>query len=55
MKGVQLLDGRERLVRHGPVEVQRVKLRDRGADAGRWRACPLHFDRTVAVPDQADA
>ena len=45
MKGVQLPDGRERLVRHGhgperaiqtgigPVEVQRVKLRDRGADA----------------------
>ena len=45
MKGVQLPDGRERLVRHGlgperviqtgigPVEVQRVKLRDRGAGA----------------------
>ena len=45
MKGVQLADGRERLVRHGhgperlvqtgigPVEVQRVKLRDRGAGA----------------------
>jgi hypothetical protein len=43
MKGVQLPDGRERLVRHGhgperlvqtgigPVEVQRVRLRDRGA------------------------
>src|SRR5215210_137073 len=43
MKGVQLPDGRERVVRHGlgperlvqtgigPVEVQRVKLRDRGA------------------------
>ena len=43
MKGVQLPDGRERLVRHGhgperlvqtgigPVEVRRVKLRDRGA------------------------
>jgi transposase-like protein len=44
MKGLQLPDGRERLVRHGfgperviqtgigPVEVRRVKLRDRGAD-----------------------
>ena len=44
MKGLQLPDGRERLVRHGhgpersvqtgigPVPVQRVKLRDRGAD-----------------------
>jgi transposase-like protein len=43
MKGVQLPDGRDRLVRHGhgperlvqtgigPVEVQRVRLRDRGA------------------------
>ncbi len=46
MKGVQLPDGRERLVRHGhgpertiqtgigAVEVQRVKLRDRGAAQG---------------------
>jgi putative transposase len=45
MKGEQLPDGRERVVRHGlgperlvqtgigPVEVQRVKLRDRGAGA----------------------
>jgi len=44
MKGVHLPDGRDRLVRHGhgperqvqtgigPVEVQRVRLRDRGAD-----------------------
>src|SRR3712207_2817495 len=43
MKGARLPDGRERLVRHGhgpgrrvqtgigPVEVRRVKLRDRGA------------------------
>ena len=43
MKGMQLPDGRDRVVRHGhapervvetgigPVEVQRVKLRDRGA------------------------
>jgi len=50
MKGVQLPDGRERLVRHGhsperviqtgigPVELQRVKLRDRGAsEAGTER------------------
>jgi putative transposase len=45
MKGVQLPDGRDRVVRHGhapersvetgigPVKVQRVKLRDRGAGA----------------------
>ncbi len=44
MKGIQLPDGRDRLVRHGhgperlvqtgigPVAVQRVRLRDRGAD-----------------------
>ncbi len=46
MRGVRLLDGRERLVRHGhgperlvqtgigPVAVRRAKLRDRGADEG---------------------
>jgi transposase-like protein len=46
MKDTRLADGRERLVRHGhgperlvqtgigPVAVQRVKLRDRGAEAG---------------------
>ena len=49
MKGVQLPDGRERLVRHGlgperviqtgigPVEVRRVKLRARGASEGAER------------------
>src|SRR5947209_11521897 len=49
MKDMQLPDGRERLVRHGlgperaiqtgigPVEVQRVKLRDRGAGKGDER------------------
>ena len=49
MKGVQLPDGRDRVVRHGhapervvetgigPVEVQRVKLRDRGAVGERIR------------------
>ncbi len=49
MKGARLPDGRERLVRHGhgpertihtgigTVEVQRVKLRDRGADEGAGR------------------
>src|SRR3954462_1554957 len=49
MKGVQLRDGRDRLVRHGhgperlvqtgigPVEVQRVRLRDRGVVAGGER------------------
>ena len=52
MREVRLPDGRERLVRHGrgperqvqtgigPVAVQRVKLRDRGADeAGTDRIC----------------
>ena len=46
MKGLRLPDGRDRLVRHGhgperqvqtgigPIEVQRVRLRDRGADEG---------------------
>jgi hypothetical protein len=49
MKGARLADGRERLVRHGhgperlvqtgigPVEVQRVKVRDRGAGEGGER------------------
>ena len=49
MKGVQLADGRDRLVRHGhgperlvqtgigPVGVQRVRLRDRGAGDGGER------------------
>ncbi len=49
MKGVQLPDGRDRVVRHGhapervvetgigPVAVQRVKLRDRGAGKGGER------------------
>jgi transposase-like protein len=49
MKGVQLPDGRDRLVRHGhgperqvqtgigPVAVQRVRLRDRGAGAAGER------------------
>src|SRR5215210_3114961 len=54
MEGVQLPDGRERVVRHGlgperlvqtgigPVAVQRVKLRDRGAgpDGERIQARP---------------
>lgn len=51
MKGERLADGRDRVVRHGlgpvreiqtgigPVEVQRVKLRDRGAEAGNERIC----------------
>ena len=46
MKGLKLADGRDRLVRHGhgpertiqtgigPVEVERVKIRDRGVAAG---------------------
>src|SRR3954471_1633889 len=49
MKGVQLREGRDRLVRHGhgperlvqtgigPVEVQRVRLRDRGVVANGER------------------
>ena len=49
MKGVQLPDGRDRIVRHGhgperpvqtgigPVAVQRVRLRDRGADRAAER------------------
>ena len=49
MKGMQLPDGRDRLVRHGhgpkrvvqtgigPVAVQRVRLRDRGADQAAER------------------
>jgi putative transposase len=49
MKGERLADGRDRVVRHGlgpvraiqtgigPVEVQRVKLRDRGVEAGSER------------------
>ena len=49
MKGVQLPDGRDRMVRHGhgperqvqtgigPVAVQRVRLRDRGADQAAER------------------
>ena len=56
MRGVQLPDGRERVVRHGhgperlvqtgigPVEVQRVKLRDRGADARGER---VRFTSTI--------
>src|SRR3978361_377316 len=49
MKGVQLPDGRDRVVRHGhgpervvqtgigPVAVQRVRLRDRGAEDANER------------------
>lgn len=57
MKGERLADGRERVVRHGhgperlvqtgigPVEVQRVKLRDRGAgEAGAER---IRFTSTI--------
>jgi putative transposase len=56
MKGVQLPDGRERLVRHGhgperqvqtgigPVAVRRVKLRDRGTGADGER---IHFSSAI--------
>src|SRR3989442_185361 len=62
MKGVQLPDGRDRVVRHGhapervvetgigPVEVQRVKLRDRGAgEVGDAFASPQPFCRAGRV------
>ena len=60
MKGLKLADGRDRLVRHGhgpertiqtgigPVEVARVKIRDRGGGR-RWRADPLHLGDPAAV------
>ena len=56
MKGVQLPDGRDRVVRHGhaperfvetgigPVAVQRVKLRDRGTGKGSDR---IRFTSTI--------
>jgi len=56
MKDLRLPDGRDRLVRHGhgperqvqtgigPVEVQRVKLRDRGADEAGER---IRFTSTI--------
>ena len=56
MKGERLADGRDRLVRHGhgperqvqtgigPVAVQRVRVRDRGADAGGER---IRFTSTI--------
>jgi putative transposase len=59
MKGERLADGRDRVVRHGlgpvraiqtgigPVEVQRVKLRDRGAEAGRER---IRFASMILPP-----
>lgn len=59
MKGERLTDGRDRVVRHGlgpvreiqtgigPVEVQRVKLRDRGADAGSER---IRFTSALLPP-----
>jgi len=58
MKGARLADGRERLVRHGrgperqvqtgigPVEVQRVKLRDRGVGEGTGSEC-IRFTSTI--------
>ncbi len=59
MKGVQLPDGRDRLVRHGhgperlvqtgigPVEVQRVRLRDRGADASAADGERIRFTSAI--------
>ena len=59
MKGERLVDGRDRVVRHGlgpvreiqtgigPVAVQRVKLRDRGADAGSER---IRFTSALLPP-----
>ena len=57
MKGLQLADGRARLVRHGfgperviqtgigPVQIRRVKLRDRGA--GQAGAARIRFTSTI--------
>lgn len=59
MKGERLADGRDRVVRHGlgpvreiqtgigPVAVQRVKLRDRGAEAGNER---IRFTSALLPP-----
>lgn len=59
MKGERLADGRDRVVRHGlgpvreiqtgigPVEVQRMKLRDRGAEAGNER---IRFTSALLPP-----
>ena len=59
MKGERLVDGRDRVVRHGlgpvreiqtgigPVAVQRVKLRDRGAEAGSER---IRFTSALLPP-----
>jgi putative transposase len=59
MKGERLADGRDRVVRHGlgpvreiqtgigPVEVQRVKLRDRGVEAGSER---IRFTSALLPP-----
>jgi transposase-like protein len=59
MKGERLADGRDRVVRHGlgpvreiqtgigPVEVQRVKLRDRGAEAASER---IRFTSALLPP-----
>ena len=59
MREMQLPDGRERLVRHGhgperqvqtgigPVAVQRVKLRDRGASAGDVGAERIRFTSAI--------
>lgn len=59
MKGERLADGRDRVVRHGlgpvreiqtgigPVAVQRVKLRDRGAEAGSER---IRFTSALLPP-----
>ncbi len=69
MKGVQLPDGRERLVRHGhgperqvqtgigPVAVRRVKLRDRGAgeETGRIRFTSAILPRWARRTPSLDA
>ncbi len=59
MQGTRLVDGRERLVRHGhgperlvqtgigPVEVQRVKLRDRGAGEGTGSGERIRFTSAI--------
>ena len=67
LAGVRLPDGRDRVVRHGlgperlvqtgigPVAVRRVKLRDRGAGAGRIRFTSAILPRWARRTPSLDA